>query len=268
MLELAEDEQEYFIEQMKRKALLDKKPADNPTFTAILGMPGTGKSTIASKLDNTVIISGDDVMTEYCKTLGIDITEEFMDKEVGIFIGKVNDEIIKEAMLRDMNIAYDTASIYRGEEMIEEMQQKGYNVQAKIMLADKYQAVLNTVDRKFDVDEKYIQYKRGERKNFPKGNTRIGNLIAAPDSFERVVNFIKMANTKNYPIEVYEFGKDKPSFKSGDDVDRFFENLDLTPSEDQIKRAEKLSDRANALGKEDDFLGLNYLKNRMKSERQ
>lgn len=107
----------------------------------------------------------------------------------------------------------------------------------------------------------------GERKRYPKGNTRLGSLEAASDNFERVVNYIKTANAKSYPVEVYEFGKDKPSFKSGEDVDSFFESLDLTPAVDQSKRAEKLSARAMVLGKEDEVIGLNYLRNRMNKEK-
>ncbi len=161
-------------------------------------------------------------MSEYCEMLGIDITEPFVDKEVGRFIDRVNREIIDEAVDRGINIAYDTQSVFRAEDMLEEMQQKGYQVRAKVMLADKYQAALNSVERKLDMDEKFIQYKMGERKRYPKGNTRLGSLEAASDNFERVVNYIKTANAKSYPVEVYEFGKDKPSFKSGEDVGSFF----------------------------------------------
>lgn len=95
----------------------------------------------------------------------------------------------------------------------------------------------------------------------------MGSLEAASDNFERVVNYIKTANAKSYPVEVYEFGKDKPSFKSGEDVGSFFESLDLTPAVDQSKRAEKLSARAMVLGKEDEVIGLNYLRNRMNKEK-
>lgn len=266
MLELAPDEQEYFTHKMLLKALSGKKPVDNPNFTAIIGMPGTGKSTLASKLKNTVLVSGDYIMGEYCKSLGIDYTEEFVDKEVGRFIEKVNGKIISEARRRDLNIAYDTASVYRADDMLELMSKNGYNVRAKVMIADKYLAVLNSLDRKLDMDEKFIQYKRGKRKNYPKGNTRLGSLESASDNFERVINYIKAANTKSYSIEVYEFGKDQPSFKSGDNVDKFLENLDLTPAANQSKRAEKLSRRAQVMGKENEIIGLNYLKNRMYKE--
>lgn len=267
MLELAEDEQEYFIDKLKKKTLIGKKGSEHPVFTAIIGMPGTGKSTLAAKMQNTAVISGDNVMSEYCEMLGIDITEPFVDKEVGRFIDRVNREIIDEAVDRGINIAYDTQSVFRAEDMLEEMRQKGYQVRAKVMLADKYQAALNSVERKLDMDEKFIQYKMGERKRYPKGNTRLGSLEAASDNFERVVNYIKTANAKSYPVEVYEFGKDKPSFKSGEDVGSFFESLDLTPAVDQSKRAEKLSARAMVLGKEDEVIGLNYLRNRMNKEK-
>jgi energy-coupling factor transporter ATP-binding protein EcfA2 len=99
MIELAEDERQVFTERMVAEALKGKTPSESPTFYALVGAPGSGKSTLASTIDNAVVISSDHVIAEYAKTLGIDIREDFCDREVGRFATVVSNEIYKASAL-------------------------------------------------------------------------------------------------------------------------------------------------------------------------
>ena len=89
---------------MVAEALKGKTPSESPTFYALVGAPGSGKSTLASTIDNAVVISSDHVIAEYAKTLGIDIREDFCDREVGRFATVVSNEIYKAAVKNKMNI--------------------------------------------------------------------------------------------------------------------------------------------------------------------
>lgn len=119
MIELAEDERQVFTERMVAEALKGKTPSESPTFYALVGAPGSGKSTLASTIDNAVVISSDHVIAEYAKTLGIDIREDFCDREVGRFATVVSNEIYKAAVKNKMNIVYDTSVLQNTFKMLE-----------------------------------------------------------------------------------------------------------------------------------------------------
>lgn len=225
MIELAEDERQVFTERMVAEALKGKTPSESPTFYALVGAPGSGKSTLASTIDNAVVISSDHVIAEYAKTLGIDIREDFCDREVGRFATVVSNEIYKAAVKNKMNIVYDTSVLQNTFKMLEHVPKFGYQTKLKIMLVDEYQAAMN--------------------------------VSAA------VEEFVMRAVERGYPLEIYEFGKKEPSFKTGDDFDRFIESLELIPMERHLERCEKLKRRADNAGREEDFMQLMALKKEM-----
>lgn len=225
MIELAEDERQVFTERMVAEALKGKTPSESPTFYALVGAPGSGKSTLASTIDNAVVISSDHVIAEYAKTLGIDIREDFCDREVGRFATVVSNEIYKAAVKNKMNIVYDTSVLQNTFKMLEHVPKFGYQTKLKIMLVDEYQAAMN--------------------------------VSAA------VEEFVMQAVERGYPLEIYEFGKKEPSFKTGDDFDRFIESLELIPMERHLERCEKLKRRADNAGREEDFMQLMALKKEM-----
>lgn len=225
MIELAEDERQVFTERMVAEALKGKTPLESPTFYALVGAPGSGKSTLASTIDNAVVISSDHVIAEYAKTLGIDIREDFCDREVGRFATVVSNEIYKAAVKNKMNIVYDTSVLQNTFKMLEHVPKFGYQTKLKVMLVDEYQAAMN--------------------------------VSAA------VEEFVMQAVERGYPLEIYEFGKKEPSFKTGDDFDRFIESLELIPMERHLERCEKLKRRADNAGREEDFMQLMALKKEM-----
>lgn len=266
MLELAEDEQIYFFEKMKKMAFEGKTPVEKPVFTALIGAPGSGKSTLAAKIENSVIISADNVIAEYAKELDIDVRErDFLDKDIAKFASNVNKKIITEAIKKQYNITYDTSAIKQTMSMIEWMENKGYKTDIKVMLVDEYQAAMNVAERKADYDDAFTRFKRFRHEGapYPKGNPLhvmpnvSGNVSCAVD------DFVQKAVELGFPIEIYEFGKDKPSFKTGDDFDKFIENLQLKPMEEHIERCDKLKDRMLKAGKEDYFMQLELLKKQM-----
>lgn len=155
MIELAEDERQVFTERMVAEALKGKTPSESPTFYALVGAPGSGKSTLASTIDNAVVISSDHVIAEYAKTLGIDIREDFCDREVGRFATVVSNEIYKAAVKNKMNIVYDTSVLQNTFKMLEHVPKFGYQTKLKIMLVDEYQAAMNVVERKMDNDDAF-----------------------------------------------------------------------------------------------------------------
>ena len=57
MLELAEDEQQAFIEDSKKRVLGGLKASKRPTFTLVLGAQGVGKSSLTALFENAAVIS-------------------------------------------------------------------------------------------------------------------------------------------------------------------------------------------------------------------
>ncbi len=264
MLELAEDEQQVFTEQMIAQALEGKTPSQNPTFYALIGAPGSGKSTLAAQIDNAVVISSDHIIAEYAKTLGIDIREDFCDSEIGRFATKVSNEIYKAAVRQQMDIVYDTSVLQNSVKMLEHVPKFGYTTKLKVMLVDEYQAALNVVERKMNNDEAYGKHRAlREKFGYPTGNPLGVKPSVSLNVSAAVMDFVQKAADAGLPMEIYEFGKKEPSFKTGDDFDRFVENLELAPMEQHLERCEKLKRRADHAGREDDFMQLMALKREM-----
>ena len=135
MIELAEDERQVFTERM------------------------------------AVVISSDHVIAEYAKTLGIDIREDFCDREVGRFATVVSNEIYKAAVKNKMNIVYDTSVLQNTFKMLEHVPKFGYQTKLKIMLVDEYQAAMNVVERKMDNDDAFSRHRQlREKFGYPSGN--------------------------------------------------------------------------------------------------
>lgn len=265
MLYLADDEKQVFIEKMKAEAFAGKHPADRPVFTALIGAQGSGKSHLAAQLKNVVVISSDQIIGKLASCLDLDTRGDFYDDELGLFCGKVNNEIVKAAINGKYNVAYDTSVLPATVKMIDFMRQHGYKTDIKVMLVDEYQAAMNVAERKLDYDERHTDYRRGrlDGLRYPEGNPLAVMPSTSGNTSAMVLEFIEKAVQMDVPIEIYEFGKDKPSFKTGDDYDKFIEGLQLTPVEEHIERCEKLKRRANEAGNEDYFMQLNLLQKQM-----
>ena len=264
MLELAEDEQQAFTEQMVQKALAGKTASTDPTFYALVGAPGSGKSTLAAGIENAVVISSDNVIAEYAKTLGYDIRDNFHDSEIGRFATKVSNEIYKAAVRNKMDIVYDTSVIHNTLKMIEHAGKMGYKTEAKVMLVDEYQAAMNVVERKMNTDAAFSKHRAlREKFGYPTGNPLGVKPSVSLNASAAVEEFVMEAVRQGFPMEIYEFGKKTPSFRTGDDFDKFIESIDLTPMEKHLERCEKLKNRAKAAGREDDVLNLMALKQEM-----
>ncbi|MBR2034285.1 MAG: hypothetical protein IKA03_06415, partial [Alphaproteobacteria bacterium] len=59
--------QQKFIEQYKQKVLTGKIAEDTPKFVYLLGAKGSGKTTLARKMNNVVLASTDDIIAEFIK---------------------------------------------------------------------------------------------------------------------------------------------------------------------------------------------------------
>ena len=268
MLELAEDEQQDFINEMVEKATQGVTSSQTPTFYALLGAPGSGKSTLARHMNNAVKISTDSIIAEYARTLGYDIREDFYDSEISLFAAKVSHEIYKTAIKNKMNIVYDSSALHNTLKMLEHTSKFGYQAQIKVMLADEYEAAMNVVERKMDIDEAYTKHRElREKFGYPTGNPMAVKPNVSLNASAAIQNFVMEAVEKGYPIEIYEFGKQEPSYKSGDDFDKFIANVKLIPIEQHIARCDKLKARADAAGREDDVLNLLALKREMMGRR-
>lgn len=59
--------QRKFIEEYKQKVLVGKTAEETPRFVYMLGAKGSGKTTLARKMDNVVLVSADDIIAEFIK---------------------------------------------------------------------------------------------------------------------------------------------------------------------------------------------------------
>jgi len=264
MIELAEDEQRVFAAQMVDKALEGKQSSEKPTLYALVGAPGSGKSSWANRVNNAVLISGDDVLGEYARTLGIDIREDFYDEEVGRFASKVTNEIYKAAIRNKMDIVYDTSALHNTFAVLEHVPKFGYKTKLKVFLVDEYQAALNVVERKMNNDKAYEKHlAMPEKYGYPRGNPLGVSPQVSLNVSVAVTEFVQTAVAKGVPMEIYEYGKKEPSFRTGDDFEAFVEHLQLVPMEEHIERCENLKRRADNAGRENDVLNLMALKREM-----
>lgn len=269
MIELADDEQEIFTKRMVKEAMEGKTPSSRPTFYALVGAPGSGKSSMAKNIKNAVVICSDHVIGEYAKELDIDISNDFYDKDVSLFAVKVSNEIYKAAVKNKMDIVYDTSVLYNTKKMVEHVKKFGYQTQIKLMLTDEYQAAMNVIERKMNVDNQYFMHKRyRDFCHYPSGNLFAVSPYVSMNVSAAVEDFLGEMQLKKEPIEVYEFGKTEPSFKTGDDFDKFIDNMKLIPMEDHIKRCDKLIKRAMNEGRDDDAINLIALKKEMTIRQQ
>ena len=126
MLELAEDECQIFIENMTEKAFAGKTPVEEPVYTALIGAPGSGKSNLARKIKNSVVISSDNIITEYINTVGIDPRDYNGDEEVSRFATIVNNHIAKKAVREGYNLTYDTSALLNSLNMGTYLKKYGY----------------------------------------------------------------------------------------------------------------------------------------------
>ncbi len=269
MLELTEDEQQIFIEKIKQKVLAGKTPAKGqPTLTIIIGTPGSGKSYLAQTIENSVYCSPDDIIAEYIKTTGTDPRGDFLNDDIEKFTARVYDEVVQAIIDGKYNFTCDSFKDVDGQKVVNFMAQYGYKKDIKVILADEYQAALNAVERKLDYDDKYTEYCKNKQSGtqYPRGNP----LEVAPDvstkTSDHIAKFICKAVEEGKQIEIYEFGKIKPSFRTGDDFDKFLENLPLTPITKHIKRCQQLYNRAHQSGNKKCAAQLNWLMQKMKKD--
>ena len=163
-----------------------------------------------------------------------------------------------------MNIVYDTSVLQNTFKMLEHVPKFGYQTKLKIMLVDEYQAAMNVVERKMDNDDAFSRHRQlREKFGYPSGNPLGVKPSTSMNVSAAVEEFVMQAVERGYPLEIYEFGKKEPSFKTGDDFDRFIESLELIPMERHLERCEKLKRRADNAGREEDFMQLMALKKEM-----
>ena len=147
MLELAEDEQQAFIEHIKQKVLSGKVPAEGqPVLTMLIGAPGSGKSYLAHKIKNSAYCSPDDIVAEYIKAMDIDPRSDFFDKDIEKFTARVYDEVVQAIIDGGYNFTCDSSKTISGKEVIDYMTRRGYKADIKVILADEYQVALNAVE--------------------------------------------------------------------------------------------------------------------------
>jgi hypothetical protein len=147
---------------------------------------------------------------------------------------------------------------------LEHVPKFGYQTKLKIMLVDEYQAAMNVVERKMDNDDAFSRHRQlREKFGYPSDNPLGVKPSTSMNVSAAVEEFVMQAVERGYPLEIYEFGKKEPSFKTGDDFDRFIESLELIPMERHLERCEKLKRRADNAGREEDFMQLMALKKEM-----
>ncbi len=207
----AEVEKKKFIQSCVAKALAGKKTVEKPQFISLLGAKGSGKTTLGRKLENTVLVSADDIIGDYFKVHGADARScVYGDEERRFFTQAVN-AVFVAAIRNKFNIAYDTGLTDNTEELIRRMQKKGYESCIKAILADDIAAQLNVVERKLDFDKKFTAYKNGEAP-YPDGlNPTMVDMKLAAKSATDTAQFLM--NTAEH-FEAYEYGADAPAYDS------------------------------------------------------
>lgn len=169
MLELAEDEQQAFIEDSKKRVLGGLKASKRPTFTLVLGAQGVGKSSLTALFENAAVISPDAYVADYYAAVGIDPRDNPYDREIGDFAMRVTQEILTEAVRRKYDIVYDAMSMSDAGRLVGGVKSLGYGVALKAVVNDMYASALNVEERKLRYDEDYTEYARGKGA-YPQGN--------------------------------------------------------------------------------------------------
>lgn len=163
MLELAEDEQQAFIEDSKKRVLGGLKATNDPTFTLVLGAQGVGKSSLTALFENAAVLSPDAYVADYYAAVGIDPRDNPYDREIGDFAMRVTQEILTEAVRRKYDIVYDAMSMSQTPgRLVGGVKSLGYGVALKAVVNDMYASALNVEERKLRYDEDYTEYARGK----------------------------------------------------------------------------------------------------------
>ena len=181
MLELAEDEQQAFIEDSKKRVLGGLKASKRPTFTLVLGAQGVGKSSLTALFENAAVISPDAYVADYYAAVGIDPRDNPYDLEIGDFAMRVTQEILTEAVRRKYDIVYDAMSMSDAGRLVGGVKSLGYGVALKAVVNDMYASALNVEERKLRYDEDYTEYARGKGA-YPQGNSKgtSGAVLRSP----------------------------------------------------------------------------------------
>ena len=260
MLELAEDEQQIFIENSKRKALNGLKPSGKPTFTLVLGAQGSGKSSLTERFENAAVISPDAYVADYYAAVGIDPRDNPYDHEIGDFAMKVTQAVLTEAVRRKYDIVYDAMSMSDAGRLVGGVKSLGYGVALKAVVNDMYASALNVEERKLKYDENYTAYACG-RDAYPGGNPL---EVDSNDSIIRsmeMMDFLEKADKKGVKIEVYRTGGKELAFVTGQggDFAAFAKEVAAGDKDKHLERCGKLVRKAMNAGKEDAVMRLKRL---------
>ena len=232
--------QQKFIEQYKQKVLTGKIAEDTPKFVYLLGAKGSGKTTLARKMNNVVLASADDIIAEFIKAKGYDGRTYNYGAEESCFFSKVLNEVFEAAIANRYNIVFDTGLTDNTEKLIEKMERRGYKSEIKAILVDDIVAQLNVVARKLEFDNKFTMYKEG-KENYPENlNPTQVSIDLAKKSAVDVANFLQELDKTGQNFEVYEYGDDIPSYSTRDS---------------RISFADYLEDFCSRLPEEKSYLG-------------
>ena len=260
MLELAEDEQQAFIEDSKKRVLDGLKASKRPTFTLVLGAQGVGKSSLTTRFENAAVISPDAYVADYYAAVGADPRDNPYDREIGDFAMRVTQEILTEAVRRKYDIVYDAMSMSDAGRLVGGVKSLGYGVALKAVVNDMYASALNVEERKLRYDEDYTNYacRNGA---YPHGNPL---EVDSGDSIIRsmeMMDFLEKADKKGVKIEVYRTGEKEPAFVTGQggDFAAFAETVAVGDKSGNMERCCKLVRKAINAGKEDAVMRLKRL---------
>lgn len=268
MLELAADEQKAFIETYKEKVLTGKTRVEKPKFTCLLGAKGSGKTTLGRKLENTVLVSTDDIIADYFKTMGYDPREYQYDNEERKFFSKVANDVFMGAIHKGYHVAFDTGLTDNTEKMIAIMESKGYQTEIKAILSDDILVQLNVAERKLNFDNNFALYKEGQAP-YPDGqNPTQVDLNLASKSAMDVVDFLQDLYKSGGDFEVYEYAKEEPAYDTRQSKQSFEDYLygycNRLPNETSYKeRISRLQKEADKQGNEGIAMSLCALKNKI-----
>lgn len=226
MILLSEEEQKQFLVQCQTKALQGKTGSDNPSFVFLMGAKGSGKTTLARKLPNTVLASADDIICDYFKATGADPRVYEYDDEERAFFTKALNGVFMAAIKNKCNIAYDTGLTDNSEKLMLRMQKFGYNVEIKAMLIAPIEAQLNVIDRKLKFDNNFTDYKSGKT-GYPDGQnpTRVDAALAKKSAIT-AEHFLAELDMAGESFEVWEYGSDEVKYSTKSAQIPFVDYLD------------------------------------------
>ena len=239
-----------FINKYKQKVFAGVRAKEKPDFIYIIGAKGSGKTTLARKLENVVLVSADDIIGNLVKEMGWDADDYGSDPKNRMFLAQMANELFQNAIDNRYSIAFDTGLTDNTEKLVNIMNSKGYDIKFKAILADDIMAQLNVASRKLDYDEKLARYKEGKG-DFPEGEnpTEVDLRLASKSAID-TVKFLQKLYAQGYDFEVYEYGKSKPSYDTREAKVSFDDYLEdfcsrLPAEEIYRQRLENLQNRAD-----------------------